>query len=262
LTGPALADHNPTRMAGRPTSEGSTNPGAAPDPGRANADPKRRKAQAAPGGSRRAGPRPVDRGRRPGGSDGAPAASDGAAGSGGEGVLWPSEVAVSEGIGRLMAFWGFKRNMGRIWAILYLSEGPLSARDLRARLGLSSGSVSMTLNELQRWGVVKKVWVRGERRDYFAAEGNLWKMIRRVLAERERSEIVEVIATLEEALAYVDRKARFGTPEERARAAVQRNRIGQLLELAKVGRSLLDALVSTARVDASPLVRFLLGSRA
>jgi len=180
----------------------------------------------------------------------------------GTGPLWPSEIAVSEGIGRLMAFWGFKRNMGRIWSVLYLSEGPLSAKDLRERLALSSGSVSMTLTELQRWGVVKKVWVRGERRDFFAAEGNLWKMIRRVLAERERAEIVEVITTLEEALRYVQAKTRSSDPRERARARLQEERIRQLLELARVGRSLLDALVSTARVDASPLVRFLLGPRA
>src|SRR5207248_3108787 len=45
--------------------------------------------------------------------------------------LSSSEVAVSDVIGRLIEFWGFKRNMGRIWAVLYLSSEPLSAEDLR-----------------------------------------------------------------------------------------------------------------------------------
>ena len=76
--------------------------------------------------------------------------------------LWPSEAAVSDAVGRLMEFWGFKRNMGRIWSVLYLSPEPLSAEDLRQALRLSSGAVSMTLSELARWGVVKKVWVAGD----------------------------------------------------------------------------------------------------
>lgn len=172
--------------------------------------------------------------------------------------LWPSELLVSDAIGRLIEFWGFKRNMGRIWTVLYLSDQALTAKDLREHLRLSSGAVSMTLNELQRWGVVKKVWIQGERRDHFVAEGNLWKMISRVLAERERVEIREAIADMERALVSLDERMKTGSAAERERAKTQRERIAQLLELAKLGGRLLDALVQTARVDASPLVKFLL----
>src|SRR5580692_7327072 len=97
--------------------------------------------------------------------------------------LWPSEIVVSDVIGRLIEFWGFKRNMGRVWSVLYLSPAPLSAEDLRHLLKLSSGAVSMTLSELSRWGVVRKVWVQGERRDFYAAEVQLWRMISRVFNE-------------------------------------------------------------------------------
>ena len=41
--------------------------------------------------------------------------------------LWPSEQLLSDAVGRLMEFWGFKRHMGRIWAVLYLSDEPLAA---------------------------------------------------------------------------------------------------------------------------------------
>jgi DNA-binding transcriptional regulator GbsR (MarR family) len=158
-----------------------------------------------------------------------------------------------------MQFWGFKRNMGRVWTVLYLSERPLTAQDLRERLQLSTGAVSMTVTELLRWGVVKKLWVQGERREHFAAEGNLWKMISRVLREREQAEILDTIAAMEDALRAIDAHTRAADQEVRARALVQRERIGQLLELARLGRQLLDALVSTARLDASALTRFLLG---
>jgi DNA-binding transcriptional regulator GbsR (MarR family) len=175
--------------------------------------------------------------------------------------VWQSELIVSDAIGRLMEFWGFKRNMGRVWTLLYLSGRPLTAQDLRDRLKLSAGAVSMTLTELGRWGVVRRVWVQGERKDYFGAETNLWKMITRVLGERERSEIDAAIEAFEDAIAFLEIRRKEGEPAERKRAAAQIDRVRALLDLAKMGRQLLQALVSTAKVDASPLTAALLGVR-
>jgi len=178
-------------------------------------------------------------------------------------TLWPGEAAASDVVGRLIEFWGFKRNMGRVWTVLYLSPEPLSAEDLRQALALSSGAVSMTLSELSRWGVVRKVWIQGERKDFYAAEVQLWRMISRVFNEREKSEVIAAIDAFEEALPELDRIRRTSPdPAARARAQLQHERISQLLELARLGRRLIDALVSTAKVDAEPLVRFLLGQRS
>lgn len=172
--------------------------------------------------------------------------------------LWESERIVSDAIGRLMVLWGFKRNMGRVWTLLYLSNEPLTAFVLRERLQLSAGAISMTLNELARWGVVHKVWRQGDRHDYYEAESSLWKMISRVLRERELSEVDHTIEALEDALASLQRRP------DRAQAAAARNetqrqRIEQLLELARLGRSMLDALINHARMDASWLPRFRFG---
>lgn len=170
-------------------------------------------------------------------------------------ALWESEVIVTDLIGRLIEFWGFKRNMGRVWAILYLSPESMTAADIRDRLQLSTGAVSMTLSELSRWGVVKKLWVVGERRDYFTAELGLWKMISRVMQEREGGEISAAIEALERALASLAQHDASASEEERARADLQRSRINALLTLARLGKQLLDALLSTAKVDAEPLQR-------
>jgi len=171
--------------------------------------------------------------------------------------LWQSEVLVSDSIGRLIEFWGFKRNMGRLWAILYLSARPLSAPEIQDKLQLSSGAVSMTLNELMRWGVVKKVWLQGERRDHYAAEGNFWKMISRVFNERERVEVLDAIDVMEDAIDFLKGKAR--EPESRGRAQFQQERVRELLDLARIGKQLLDTLVKDAKVDGSPLMNVLLG---
>ena len=172
------------------------------------------------------------------------------------GELWESERIVSDAIARLMVLWGFKRNMGRVWTLLYLSDEPLTAHALRQRLELSAGAISMTLTELARWGVVRKIWRKGDRHDYYEAESSLWKMISRVLRERERAEIVGAIEAFEDALAALKRR---DDPAAAVRIGVQRERIDQLLELARLGRSMLDAAIDNARMDASWLTRFRFG---
>ena len=176
--------------------------------------------------------------------------------------LWESEVLVSDAIGQLIEFWGFKRNMGRVWSVLYLSPKPLNARDLKTRLQLSTGAVSMTINDLLRWGVVKKVWIQGERSDYFEAEHHLWKMISRVLRERELVEVERLIGALDRGLATLDARSGNVDGEERARSKVQRARIQRLREFARLGKITLDALIDHGRVDLGPLVRFLLGEES
>ncbi len=174
-------------------------------------------------------------------------------------ALTDPEIMVGDAVGRLIEFWGFKRNMGRIWAVLYLSPGPLSAQHLQDLLQISSGAVSMTLAELTRWGVVKKVWVQGERRDHYAAEVGLWRMISRVLGERERTEITVAVETFERAVKVLEARKSGGAAEARSRADFQLRRVRALLDLARLGWTLLDALLSTAKLDAEPLARFLLG---
>jgi DNA-binding transcriptional regulator GbsR (MarR family) len=177
-------------------------------------------------------------------------------------ALWPSEALVSDTVGRIIEFWGFKRNMGRVWAVLYLSPEPLTAQDLRDLLRLSSGAVSMILSDLSRWGVVRKVWIQGDRRDHFAAEVQLWRMISRVLSEREKTEIAVFLETCEEALRFLESKASAHDSRDRQRAQLQIERIKGLYDLGRLGKKLLDGLLTTAKLDAEPLTRFMLGRKS
>src|SRR5256885_9834464 len=106
---------------------------------------------------------------------------------------------VAGAVGGLMEFWGFKRTMGRIWTTLYLSDDPLSAAELCERLEISSGAASMTLNELEGWGVVSRSRKPGDRREYFEAETDVWKMVSRVLRERELQQIERALEAFDRA---------------------------------------------------------------
>lgn len=164
-------------------------------------------------------------------------------------------LRAADAVGGLMEFWGFKRNMGRLWCVLYLEARPLSAPELCERLSLSAGAVSMTLSELSKWGAVRKAWVPGERRDYYEPETNVWKMISRVFRERELAQIETSIEAFEAAEQELERRRQRRGAELRE-IDFASERIESLLELARIGEKLLRAMLSGESVDASPLVAF------
>lgn len=108
------------------------------------------------------------------------------------------EIAFAEIIGDLVEQWGFRRHLGRIWSLLFLSSDPVSASEIQDKLGMSAGGVSTALAELQVWGVIKRIRLAGDRNFYFTAEKQIWRSISTVLHTRE-------LRILEEASGGLDR---------------------------------------------------------
>jgi DNA-binding transcriptional regulator GbsR (MarR family) len=165
-----------------------------------------------------------------------------------------AELRVAEVIGSLMEFWGFKAVMGRLWAILYLSPQPLSAAELGERLSASTGSISMSLAELQKWSVVKKAWRPGERRDYYEPETSIWKMVSRVFRERELAKVREAIDAFEAAIKLVQQARPRAAAEEKKRLKFIEGRLSSLLTLGRLGDGLLNMLVSGKPIDPQPIM--------
>lgn len=168
-------------------------------------------------------------------------------------ALQRAELAVADAIGELMELWGFRRQLGRIWAVLFLSERPLAAPDLCERLRISTGLLSMSLAELRRWGVVRSAPVAGDRKEHFEAETNIWSLVRRVLAERERKAISAALESVEDALREVKGALGDVDPKVKAAARFRLQRLEQLAQLCRVGQNLLHILLESARVDIAPL---------
>jgi DNA-binding transcriptional regulator GbsR (MarR family) len=158
----------------------------------------------------------------------------------------PAVLKVADAVGALIEAWGFRRNMGRMWAVLYLEDHPLTAADLGERLGLSTGAVSMLVNELIQWGIIKKTWVVGERREHFEAETSIWKMISRVFRERE----LRWIRTAHEAFAEAGRELEAG---DDVRHQLIASRVAGLTQLAEVGAHLLQTMLEGEAVDSLPI---------
>jgi DNA-binding transcriptional regulator GbsR (MarR family) len=156
-------------------------------------------------------------------------------------------------IGNIMEFWGFRKVLGRIWTLLYLSPQPLSAADMKEMLGMSVGNVSMAVKELERWGVIRRTIGPVARREYFEAETHLWKMISRVFRERERVYVENALEQMEIFKDRLQERVRSGNRAEAELTTFRKERIEMLMDAAMIALRLLDALVATARLDASPL---------
>jgi DNA-binding transcriptional regulator GbsR (MarR family) len=73
---------------------------------------------------------------------------------------------------------GLGRILGQIYALLYLSPTPLCLDDIVRELSVSKASVSTTVRQLERWSAVKRVWVHGDRKDYYEAETDFQAILR------------------------------------------------------------------------------------
>lgn len=152
-------------------------------------------------------------------------------------------LLVADAIGEVMGFWNFKPSMGRVWTVLYLSPEPLSADEIGRRTELSSGSVSMTLQELLMWRVVRKAWMRGTRRRFYEAETDILALVTRVFRERELRLIDTTIERIERALALLQHT------ETTTRVAFLRTRLETLLRLSRTGRALVDQFAGGGLLD-------------
>lgn len=101
-----------------------------------------------------------------------------------------------EAMGRITSFWGFSKIMGQLYGLLYLSTKPLTLDEMAENLSISKGNVSINIRALERWNMVKPVWVKGDRKDYYEAETEFWKIVKSVLREREKKEFDQALASL------------------------------------------------------------------
>ena len=99
--------------------------------------------------------------------------------------------------GQLSSEWGINRTMGQIHALLMIAPQPLTADDIINQLGISRGNVSMNLRGLIDWGLVHKVYIPGDRKEYYACEKDVWTMALRIARERKKRELDPLIQTLQ-----------------------------------------------------------------
>ena len=98
--------------------------------------------------------------------------------------------------GALGTQWGINRTMAQIHALLMTAPYPITTDDVMEDLQISRGNAHTNLKELVAWGLVRVVVKKGERREYFEAEKDVWQIFTIVARERKRREIEPALAIL------------------------------------------------------------------
>ncbi len=115
--------------------------------------------------------------------------------------------------GAMGSAWGINRTMAQIHALLLVTDRPLSTDEIMEDLRISRGNANMNLRDLAGWGLIRSVIRKGERREYFEAEKDVWKMFCTIVRERKRREIRPAINVLKDC---IDRTDDLKSPEAAA----------------------------------------------
>ena len=93
--------------------------------------------------------------------------------------------------------WGINRTMAQIHALLLVSPEPLTQDDMMEELNISRGNTNMNIRELINWGLVERVLLPGERKEYFTAEKDIWKVVKQIVKERKKRELEPMLQLLD-----------------------------------------------------------------
>ena len=92
--------------------------------------------------------------------------------------------------------WGINRTMAQVHSLLLVASKPLSTDDIMDELSISRGNANMNIRELMDWGLVDKVIVPGDRKEYFSAEKDIWKVATRIMYQRKKRELDPMLKVL------------------------------------------------------------------
>jgi len=128
--------------------------------------------------------------------------------------------------GTMATCWGINPAMGRIHGLLYIMGKPMNAEEIMAALQISRAAVSMNLKDLVHWGIVRRSHRKGDRKEYFESETDVWEMFVTIIRERKKREVDPTIEALGRCLDVVGR-AKAGEAEP---VAEHRRRVEAILD--------------------------------
>lgn len=162
------------------------------------------------------------------------------------GKLEAAQHKFIEGIGKLCGSFGLNRLVAQIYALLYLSQDALSLDDICETLKISKGSVSMNIRELENWGAVRKIWVKGSRKDFYEAELDVKKVVVNKLRGSVQKRLSEITNMTEQFNSIVQSAAAELSEEEKSIARIYEERLKKIEDL--------KSLASTALTIADKLL--------
>jgi DNA-binding transcriptional regulator GbsR (MarR family) len=105
-----------------------------------------------------------------------------------------------DGMGAAAATSGILSQLqGRIFALLYLHDGPLALEEIAAELEQSKSNVSVNIRGLVEWHLVRRTRIGGSRKDHYEAATDFWRVMQEIMERRFRWNVRQVLAAAAEA---------------------------------------------------------------
>lgn len=111
--------------------------------------------------------------------------------------------------------------MAQIHALLYAESDPLNTDTIMQRLDISRGNANMNLRNLIQWQLVRKVHFKGQRKDFFTAEKDVWSIVSTIVRERQQREVAPIRQNLEECLSVFNEGSTKTKQEEEFRERIE-----------------------------------------
>lgn len=146
--------------------------------------------------------------------------------------------------GEMGGYWGITRTMAELHALLYLSSEPLCTDEIMEALQISRGNTSMNIRQLVNWGLVNRVHKKGDRKEYFVAQTDVWEMFETIVRERRRREVEPIIETISRCRDMVDEKGKTGKSDDREAVRIYRQRLDNMAEFLNSVMGLVNVLLA------------------
>jgi DNA-binding transcriptional regulator GbsR (MarR family) len=137
---------------------------------------------------------------------------------------------------------GLGRVLGQIFAHLYFSREPQSLDAITQALGISKGSASMGVRQLEQWDALEKVWIKGDRKDYYQARDGFGKIIKNAIRDLAGKRLESSASLLQEVDTGLRQDAKTngdGTEED----AFIRDRVEQMRAFQKKAEGLWSSVI-------------------
>jgi DNA-binding transcriptional regulator GbsR (MarR family) len=149
--------------------------------------------------------------------------------------------------GEMGGYWGINRTMAELHALLYISAEPLCTDEMMEALAISRGNISMNIRQLVDWGLVSRVHEKGDRKEYFVAETDVWEMFQTIVRERRRREVEPIIETINRCREMVTEQSEELKEVRKREAKVYRQRLDAMSDFLSAIMLLLNMILKSGQ---------------
>ena len=134
---------------------------------------------------------------------------------------------------------GLGRIVGQILMFLYLQEGECSLDQIGEDLGLSKAAVSTAVRQLESLGLLRQVWRKGDRRNYYRTADDIGTALQSGLLAFVRQKVQSVAMEIDSANEMLEKEIK--NPEASADIRFVHNRVKRAKHLRDMTAKLLES---------------------